>query len=88
MINYDFPYHISDYLHRIGRIGRISSNHNGYVTNFVSSLREVISVREIEHIARTKGTFLNVNNNFTRKIRVEQKTPEVTENMSENIITF
>lgn len=58
---------MSDYIHRIGRIGRMGSDNNGTVTNFITGLNEVELVRKIEHAARTRGTFRNVNNNFTRR---------------------
>lgn len=69
---------MTDYLHRIGRIGRIGSDRNGNVTNFISSLREVELTRKIEHIARTRGIFSNVNNNFTRKLTKPNSKPGVT----------
>lgn len=81
MINFDFPNYIPDYLHRIGRIGRIGSDRNGMVTNFVANISDVNIVRKIEQISRTGGTFQNVNNNFTRKKRKEaEKLP--TEDMT------
>lgn len=65
VINYDFPWHIADYIHRCGRIGRVSSGTNCLVTNFVTGLNDVALVRKIEHTARTKGILPNVNANIT-----------------------
>lgn len=68
MINFDFPLHISDYIHRIGRIGRIGSHEKCQVTNFVSSLRELNVVQRIEHAARTATVLPNVNANISNII--------------------
>lgn len=65
---------MTDYLHRIGRIGRMGSDCNGIVTNFISNLQEVELTRKIEHIARTRGIFNNINNNFTRKLNKPNST--------------
>jgi len=64
IINFDFPLHVSDYIHRCGRIGRLGSDANCYITNFISSLRELDLVREIEMSARTNHLLENVNANI------------------------
>lgn len=64
VVNYDFPLHISDYIHRCGRIGRVGSLDNSLVTNFISSRREVDVVQRIEHAARTGGLLPDVNANI------------------------
>lgn len=75
IINFDFPLHVSDYIHRCGRIGRLGSNVNCFITNFVSSLRELDLVREIEMSARTNHMLENVDANIrgiiTSKIEKE-----------------
>lgn len=68
VINFDFPLHISDYIHRIGRVGRIGSHENCQVTNFVSSIRELNVVQKIEHAARTYTILPNVNANISNII--------------------
>ncbi|KAJ6622126.1 putative ATP-dependent RNA helicase DDX28 [Pseudolycoriella hygida] len=68
IINFDFPLHISDYIHRIGRIGRIGSHEKCQVTNFVSGFRELHVVQKIEHTARTAAVLPNVNANITNII--------------------
>lgn len=65
VLNYDFPWHIADYIHRCGRIGRASSNENCHVTSFVSQKFEVELVQKIEHSARTERLLPNVNANIT-----------------------
>lgn len=72
--------HISDYIHRVGRIGRIGSHEKCQVTNFVSSDREVDIVQQIEHTARTAAILPNVNANIsniiTQKIVKEMEAEE------------
>ncbi|XP_011186769.1 probable ATP-dependent RNA helicase DDX28 [Zeugodacus cucurbitae] len=64
VINFDFPLHVSDYIHRCGRIGRVGNLTQSLVTNFISSRREVEVVQKIEHAARTGGLLPNVNANI------------------------
>ncbi|TDG49868.1 hypothetical protein AWZ03_003644 [Drosophila navojoa] len=64
VVNFDFPLHISDYIHRCGRIGRVGSLDNSLVTNFISSRREIDVVQRIEHAARTGGLLPDVNANI------------------------
>lgn len=68
IINFDFPLHVSDYIHRCGRIGRLGSNLNCCITNFISSLRELDLVRKIEMSARTNAELENVDANIRRII--------------------
>ncbi|XP_053957535.1 probable ATP-dependent RNA helicase DDX28 [Anastrepha ludens] len=64
VINFDFPLHVSDYIHRCGRIGRVGNLKSSLVTNFISSRREVEVVQRIEHAARTGGLLPDVNANI------------------------
>ena len=48
VINYDFPVYMADYIHRCGRTGRVGSDDNCLITNFVSGDREVDLVQKIE----------------------------------------
>lgn len=64
VLNFDFPLHVSDYIHRCGRIGRVSSLDRSLVTNFISSRREIDVVQRIEHAARTGGLLPDVNANI------------------------
>lgn len=71
IVNFDFPYHVSDYIHRCGRIGRLGSNSNCYITNFISSLRELDLVRKIEMSARTNCELEDVNANIRKIINTK-----------------
>ncbi|XP_005190858.2 probable ATP-dependent RNA helicase DDX28 [Musca domestica] len=64
VINFDFPLHISDYIHRSGRIGRVGNMERCTVTNLISSRREIDVVQRIEHAARCGGLLPDVNANI------------------------
>lgn len=48
IVNYDFPRHMTDYVHRVGRVGRCGSRFSGQVTSFVRCPWEVDLTRIIE----------------------------------------
>lgn len=48
VVNYDFPLYAVDYLHRIGRTGRLGSPQACKATNFITGPEEVRLVQEIE----------------------------------------
>ncbi|KAH8266494.1 hypothetical protein KR044_008053 [Drosophila immigrans] len=77
VINFDFPLHVSDYIHRCGRIGRVGSLDNSLVSNFISSRREIDVVQRIEHAARIGGLLPDVNANIkniiNKRIEAELK---------------
>ncbi|XP_016945527.2 probable ATP-dependent RNA helicase DDX28 [Drosophila suzukii] len=64
VVNFDFPLHVSDYIHRCGRIGRVGNMDKALVTNMISSRREIDVVQRIEHAARTGGLLPDVNANI------------------------
>ncbi|CAH0393124.1 unnamed protein product [Bemisia tabaci] len=67
VVNYDFPYFISDYIHRVGRIGRLGSPENCDVISLVTNnYLEVKLLQEMELSVRTKTSFHNVNSNIRR----------------------
>lgn len=51
VFNYDLPYDVEDYVHRIGRTGR--AGRSGRAISFVSG-REVFQIRNIERYTRTR----------------------------------
>ncbi len=64
MINYDFPRHLSDYIHRVGRVGRVGSVPGSHVTSFVRAPWEVDLVRIIE-VPYGYIELLNINHTVT-----------------------
>uniref|UniRef100_A0A8C3S415 DEAD-box helicase 28 n=1 Tax=Chelydra serpentina TaxID=8475 RepID=A0A8C3S415_CHESE len=48
VVNYDFPSTLQDYLHRVGRVGRVGSKVPGTVVSFVTHRWDVDLVRKIE----------------------------------------
>ena len=60
MINYEFPEFISDYIHRVGRVGRVGSS-PGFVLNFVTYKWDVELLWKIEvrplHVPRNIRLF-------------------------------
>ncbi|KAH8353652.1 hypothetical protein KR084_012482 [Drosophila pseudotakahashii] len=81
VVNFDFPLHVSDYIHRCGRIGRVGNMEKALVTNFISSRREIDGVQRIEHAARTGGLLPDVNANIrniiNKRIVAEMKAAGV-----------
>ncbi|NXI46511.1 DDX28 helicase, partial [Galbula dea] len=54
VVNYDFPDTLRDYLHRVGRVGRVGSKVPGAVVSFVTHRWDVDLVRKIETAARKR----------------------------------
>uniref|UniRef100_A0A8B9TPY1 RNA helicase n=1 Tax=Anas platyrhynchos TaxID=8839 RepID=A0A8B9TPY1_ANAPL len=54
VVNYDFPDTLQDYLHRVGRVGRVGSKTPGAVVSFVTHKWDVDLVRKIETAARKR----------------------------------
>nr|XP_060644103.1 probable ATP-dependent RNA helicase DDX28 [Anolis sagrei ordinatus] len=54
VVNYDFPHTLHDYLHRVGRAGRIGSTFPGTAVSFVTHRWDVDLVRKIETAARKR----------------------------------
>uniref|UniRef100_A0A674I533 DEAD-box helicase 28 n=1 Tax=Terrapene triunguis TaxID=2587831 RepID=A0A674I533_9SAUR len=50
VVNYDFPSTLQDYLHRVGRVGRVGSKVPGTVVSFVTHRWDVDLVRKIETV--------------------------------------
>jgi superfamily II DNA/RNA helicase len=67
VINFDTPKFIADYVHRLGRVGRLGSPVKGaHVTTFVSRAFEVDTVWNIERSVRLSSDLHNLNANITR----------------------
>lgn len=52
ILNYDFPLDTADYVHRCGRTGRVGTQGDSKVTNFISRPGEIAVVQKIERAAR------------------------------------
>ena len=87
MVNYDFPLNMSDYIHRAGRVGRVSSPQGSMVTNFVGDALQVHLVQKLEEAVRTATQIPNVNQNIIRIIRhrKEKKAEREGEQLGEGI---
>ncbi|CAH1103895.1 unnamed protein product [Psylliodes chrysocephalus] len=81
VLNYDFPMYAADYLHRIGRVGRLGSPASCRVTNFVAGFPEIKMVQQIELAIRRNEAIENVDGNITnlvqRKIARRQREEAV-----------
>ncbi|XP_064484301.1 probable ATP-dependent RNA helicase DDX28 [Ornithodoros turicata] len=67
VLNFDFPHHMSDYIHRIGRIGRVGSRVvQGFATNFVITPPQVELTQKIELAARRTKALPRVDANISR----------------------
>ncbi|NXC49323.1 DDX28 helicase, partial [Penelope pileata] len=55
VVNYDFPSSLQDYLHRVGRVGRVGSKAPGAAVSFVTHRWDVDLVRKIETAARKRA---------------------------------
>lgn len=65
VVNYDFPLYTADYIHRIGRIGRLGSSDDCKLTHFVSGPIEIKLVQNIEMAIRTGSELKYVDGNIT-----------------------
>ena len=48
VINFEFPEHMADYIHRAGRLGRVGSGSTGVVLSFIQFKWDVELVQKIE----------------------------------------
>ncbi|KAM9860731.1 putative ATP-dependent RNA helicase DDX28 [Aulostomus maculatus] len=56
VVNYDFPESHTDYIHRVGRVGRAGGVEDGEVLSFVTHPWDVELVQKIETAARRKNS--------------------------------
>lgn len=74
------------FVHRCGRTGRLGSREQCYVTNFVSSDRDVELVQKIEKSVRYSEVLPNVNGNITKVINNKiQKDIQRTQGLLDSI---
>ena len=70
VVNFEMPSFISDYIHRIGRVGRLNTakfgGGGGLVTNYVTKPYEIDLVWNIERSVRLDCDLHNVNANAKR----------------------
>ncbi|ETN78307.1 helicase protein [Necator americanus] len=69
VINYDLSRHAVDFLHRIGRVGRLSSSFLGRVTSFVRTSSEVRLTNAIELAARLGRPLSNIEADISGQIK-------------------
>jgi len=68
VINYDFPLNPADYIHRVGRVGRVGGIQNGHVTSFVDSPSGAMVLQNLETAVRKNIEIRAVNNNIIKII--------------------
>lgn len=80
VINFDMPTFIADYLHRVGRVGRLNGHKHGgsggLVTNFITNRFEVDLVWNIERSVRLGVELQNVNANIKRLYKYSYMSSE------------
>ena len=69
VINYDFPSNASDYLHRIGRVGRVGSKQAPKVTSLVCGQTSVRVVQDLEMAVRMNREVQGTDGNVARVIK-------------------
>uniref|UniRef100_A0A914QNV8 ATP-dependent RNA helicase n=1 Tax=Panagrolaimus davidi TaxID=227884 RepID=A0A914QNV8_9BILA len=81
VVNYDFPRHMVDYVHRIGRVGRCnSSKHKSFVTSFVrSNLQISMKCARLNRPLQTIETDVAGIIKASRESRKEKFNDEATE---------
>uniref|UniRef100_A0A8B9J061 RNA helicase n=1 Tax=Amazona collaria TaxID=241587 RepID=A0A8B9J061_9PSIT len=67
VVNYDFPDTLQDYLHRVGRVGRVGSKTPGVVVSFVTHRWDVDLVRKIETAARKRTGLPGMDSSINKK---------------------
>lgn len=85
VINYEFPGFISDYIHRIGRVGRVGSPGVCFAVSFVTYKSDVDLLWKIETSARLNKELQNVNANIKRKLNAlaQKSDAEAVEDVSD-----
>ncbi|KAM4723053.1 putative ATP-dependent RNA helicase DDX28 [Rhinophrynus dorsalis] len=69
VVNYDFPATLQDYLHRVGRVGRVGSERDGSVLSFVTHAWDVELVQKIEMAARKRSILPGIDASFKETVQ-------------------
>jgi len=69
IINFDFPRNPADYIHRVGRIGRMGGVRNGQIFSLVSDAGGAKVLENLETAVRKNVEIKHVNNNIIRIIK-------------------
>uniref|UniRef100_A0A158R3Z2 RNA helicase n=1 Tax=Syphacia muris TaxID=451379 RepID=A0A158R3Z2_9BILA len=85
IINYDFPAHVVEYIHRVGRVGRLSSKFKGRVISFICRASEVEVVNSIELAARFSKPIRDVETNVSAEFQKRQSVRSKHKINSENV---
>ena len=84
VINFEMPQFIADYLHRVGRVGRINahkySGSGAQVTNFIINRFEVDLVWNIERSLRLDTELHNINANVKRLYKYSYSNKDEIDN--------
>jgi len=76
VINYDFPLNPADYIHRAGRVGRVSGCKTGRVTSLVHNPGAIKVLENLETSVRKNQEIQQVNNNIIRIIQFRKERHE------------
>lgn len=78
VINYDFPWNMTDYLHRVGRVGRAGSSakSSSKVTNLVTGKISVALVQELEKSVRLNKPIPEVESNVVSLLDTYYQKPD------------
>ncbi|EEC11686.1 helicase, putative, partial [Ixodes scapularis] len=80
VVNFDFPHHMSDYIHRCGRVGRVGSTVDTCrVTNFVVTPPQVDLVQKIEASRSPTKALPRVDANIARFLDERNQAKELEE---------
>lgn len=69
LLNYDFPLYAADYIHRIGRIGRLGSHELCKATNFIASDQEITLLQQIEVSINNNWFFCNLYGSYALHLK-------------------
>ena len=63
----------ADYIHRVGRVGRVGGDPDGHVTSLVDNMGGVMVLQNIETAVRKNKEIQKVNNNIIRIIHSDPR---------------